>query len=42
LPDIAKQHTKPIEEKLLMAYALLDELEQQADEVEERVNDIGK
>lgn len=40
LPDIARQFTAPIDQKLLMAYSILDELEGQVDEVEERVNDI--
>lgn len=39
-PDIVKQFTKPLDEKLLLAYSVLDEIEQQVDEVENRVNDI--
>ena len=39
-PDIVKQFTKPLEEKLLLAYSALDEVEQQVDEVENRVNDL--
>ena len=40
LPDIAQQFSKPLEEKMLMAYSMLDELEHQVEDVEERVNDI--
>ena len=31
LPEIAKQYTKPIEEKLIMAYSLIDGIERQID-----------
>lgn len=39
-PDIVKQFTSPLDEKLLLAYSIVDELEQQVDDVEERVNNI--
>ena len=40
LPEIAQQFTRPLEEKLLLAYSALDDIEREFDHVEERVNDI--
>jgi hypothetical protein len=42
LPNILKQHTNPLEEKLIMAFGIMDKYEGQIEEVEEKVTDLEK
>jgi hypothetical protein len=42
VPEIVKQFISPLDDKVLMAYSIIDEVEQQVDDVEDKVKELYK
>ena len=42
VPDVVRQHIKPMDDKLLMAYSIIDDVEIQVDKIDDKVKKILK